>query len=277
MLIVQTALQSSKTVNTVLVGEDTDLLVLLLHHADKDGKELYFRPEPKENAKNVRLWNIKTSKEKLGSCICSKLLFVHAITGCDTTSRLYGIGKTTSLSKIQRSDELSKIADVFMLDNANMDDIIKAGENALVLLYKGDSGDDLDSLRYKRFQEKVMKSYKSVDANDLPPTTASAKFHSLRVYYQVQEWRGETGHLDPEEWGWEIINHQLMPVKTDMPPAPKDLLRMFRCNCKTGCSSRRCTCKKHGFECTPACGECKGLSCSNSSKPMNDSDDDLDD
>ncbi len=102
VLIVQTALQSSKTVNTVLVGEDTDLLVLLLHHADKDGKELYFRPEPKENAKNVRLWNIKTSKEKLGSCICSKLLFVHAITGCDTTSRLYGIGKTTSLSKIQR-------------------------------------------------------------------------------------------------------------------------------------------------------------------------------
>jgi len=30
-------------------------------------------------------------------------------------------------------------------------------------------------------------------------------------------------------------------------------------------------------ECTPACGECKGLSCSNSPKPSNDSDDDLDD
>ncbi len=62
-----------------------------------------------------------------------------------------------------------------------------------------------------------------------------------------------------------------MPVKTDMPPAPKELLRIFRCNCKTGCSSKRCTCRRrHGLECTPACGECKGLSCSNSPKPLDD-------
>ena len=56
VLIIQTAIQSSKTVNTVVVGEDTDLLVLLLHHAHMDGKELYFRPEPKQNARKVRLW-----------------------------------------------------------------------------------------------------------------------------------------------------------------------------------------------------------------------------
>ena len=54
--------------------------------------------------------------------------------------------------------------------------------------YNGDSGDDLDALRYKRFQEKVVKSIKYVDTKDLPPTSASAKFHCLRVYYQVQEW-----------------------------------------------------------------------------------------
>ena len=53
VLIIQTAIQSSKTVNTVVVGEDTDLLVLLLHHAHMDGKELYFRPEPKQNARKV--------------------------------------------------------------------------------------------------------------------------------------------------------------------------------------------------------------------------------
>ncbi len=65
VLIVKTAIRSSKIVNTVLVGEDTDLLVLLLYHADMDSKELYFRPEPKSNARNVRLWNIRKSKEKL--------------------------------------------------------------------------------------------------------------------------------------------------------------------------------------------------------------------
>ena len=155
-----------------------------------------------------------------------------------------------------------------------MNDITKAGENALVILYNGDSG---NALRYKRFQEKVMKSHKYVDASDLPPTSGSAKFHSLRVYYQVQQWKGETGHLNPKQWYWEIINDQLMPMNTDMLPAPKDLLHIFRCNCKTGCSSKRCTCRKHGLECTPACGECKGLSCSNSPKPLDDGDDDWDD
>ena len=51
VLIIQTAIQSSSTANTVVVGEDTDLLILLLHHANMDSTELYFRPEPKQNAK----------------------------------------------------------------------------------------------------------------------------------------------------------------------------------------------------------------------------------
>jgi len=38
MLIIQTAIQCLKMVNTVVVGEDTDLLILLLHHADMDSK-----------------------------------------------------------------------------------------------------------------------------------------------------------------------------------------------------------------------------------------------
>ncbi len=159
----QTAIQSPKTVDTVVVGEDTELLILLLYHADMDGNELYFRPELKQNAKSIRVWNIKTSNEKLGSRIHSQLLFIHAIAGCDTTSRLYGIGKPASLSKIQCSDDFATIGNVFMQENAKKDDIINAGENALVLLYNGDSEDDLDALRNKRFQEKVMKSFKYVD------------------------------------------------------------------------------------------------------------------
>ena len=42
------------------------------------------------------------------------------------------------------------------------------------------------------------------------------------------------------------------------------LARVIRCNCKTDCMSRSCTCQKHGLECSLACEECKGLSCLNS-------------
>jgi len=73
VLIVQTAIRSSMSVDTVLVGDDTDLLVLLLHHADTAGNALYFSPEPKQNSKRKRLWNIRTSKKTLGPSICSRL------------------------------------------------------------------------------------------------------------------------------------------------------------------------------------------------------------
>ena len=65
----------------------------------------------------------------------------------------------------------------FLQDNAKKDDIINAGENPLVLLYNGDSEDDLDVLCYHLFQEK----FQYVDSKDLdlPPTSPSAKFHSL--------------------------------------------------------------------------------------------------
>ena len=125
----------------------------------------------------------------------------------------------------------------------------KAEENTLAILYNDDSGDDLNALHYKLFQEKVKKNHKYIDAIDLLPTLGSAKFHRLRVYYQVQQRKGETGHINPKQWGCEINNDQLIPMKTDVSPAPKDL-HIFMCNCKIACSSKRCTCRKHGLECT---------------------------
>ncbi|KAL8599888.1 hypothetical protein ACOMHN_016233 [Nucella lapillus] len=65
-------------------------------------------------------------------------------------------------------------------------DYHSAGEKALVCLYNGRTGDTLDSLRYQRFHEKVSSCATSVQIQSLPPTTAAAKYHSLRVYLQVQ-------------------------------------------------------------------------------------------
>ena len=231
--IVETAVQVAKSTTAVLVGDDTDLLVLLLYHVDMDGHEVFFRPEPRATAKKMRIWNIKRSKETLGMHICANLPFVHAILGCDSTSRLYNIGKPLALKKLQSSRVFTTIAATFMQDSSN-EDIVQSGEVALVLLYGGSEDERLDALRYTRFRESVVSSTKYVEARSLPPTSAAAKFHSLRVYYQVQEWRGHASDMDPEQWGRKNSSGQLLPIKTDMPPAPMDLLRLFRCNCKTG-------------------------------------------
>ena len=59
LLIVKTAVESARTSTTVLVGDNTDLLVLLCYHASEDGYDLYFRPEPKANARGAHVWHMK--------------------------------------------------------------------------------------------------------------------------------------------------------------------------------------------------------------------------
>lgn len=87
----------------------------------------------------------------------------------------------------------------------------------------------------------------------------------MRVYYQTQVWIGKGDKLNPEHWGWHIEDNKLLPIRTTLPPAPERLLRIIRCNCKFNCDTKRCSCRKHGIDCSSACGECRGISCSNSS------------
>ena len=47
-----------------------------------------------------------------------------------------------------------------------------------------------------------------------------------------------------------------------MDVAPKALLKVVRCNCKMGCDTLRCSCRKAGLDCSTGCGECRGI-CAN--------------
>ena len=261
-LIVKTAVQSAKTQTTVLIGEDTDLLVLLLFHTDANAHDLYFIPEPKSNSLRQRVWNIKKIQAELGTEICNNILFIHAILGCDTTSRVHGIGKGTSLKKFTTSPQFRQHAAVFQ-GVATKEEVISSGENALVLLFNGKLGQNLDALRYQRYQEKLATNTAKIDVKSLPPTSAAARFHSLRVYAQVLQWRGE--EVNVEEWGWTMKGILVVPVMTDLQPAPDSLLHIVRCTCKSGCSTMRCSCRKNNLECSPACSQCRGYSCTNCS------------
>ncbi len=73
-------------------------------------------------------------------------------------------------------------------------------------------------------------------------------------------WLGN--QLDPEEWGWKLVNNVLEPMYTLLPPAPEHLLNTIFCNCKMGCNSK-CGYKQVGLLCSPACTNCQGNSCDN--------------
>ena len=195
-----------------------------------------------------------------GSDICYILPFIHAFTGCDTTSRIYGIGKGVVLKKALNDSNFKNQAKVFM-NTSSHSTIEEAGENAFKCVYNGNQIEDLDALRFRKFVQKVNTSNNVVQVETLPPTKAAARFHSFRTYLQVQTWVGS--ELNPLEWGWRKENDLLTPVKCNMLAAPERLLNVIRCNCKTGCDTKRCSCRKHGLKCTGCCGECKGTSCSN--------------
>ncbi|PIK46569.1 hypothetical protein BSL78_16578 [Apostichopus japonicus] len=104
----------------------------------------------------------------------------------DTTSRLFGLGKGLALKHIRTDVCFRAQAKVFLDGRSTLEDTAKAGESALVSLYKGSAGDTLDKLSLERFQQKVATSASCVRPENLPPTSSAAKFHSLRVYHQVQ-------------------------------------------------------------------------------------------
>ena len=265
LLIVQTAVQVARTHTTVLVGDDTDLLVLLIYHGQMDASDLFFIPEPKQRSKNRRVWNIKKTKSALGLGVCTHILFGHALLGSDTTSRIHGLGKPVALRKLKTDEHFRNQASVFDKTAATTDEVMAAGERALVSMYNGKATESLDSLRYSRYCLKVATGNTCVQPESLPPTSAAARFHSLRVYHQVQQWKGTD--LPPQEWGWEMKGGNLSPTRTNLPAAHASLLEIIRCNCKTDCSTQRCSCRKNGLDCSAACGACKGVSCVNSPQP----------
>ena len=273
-LIARKAVQSAETIDAVLIGEDTDLLILLLFHSNIESHDLFFTSNPKGGSKS-KVWNIKRAKLNLGSYVSKNILFIHAFLGCDTTSRLFGIGKGSILKKFKTNLILKQSAEVFDSQAASPHAIQSAGERALVVMYNG-KNETLDALRYKKYCEKVATSVKHLEPRQLPPTSAAAKYHSYRVYLQVCLWKDSDCDLEPESWGWTQHESGLIPTMTDLPPAPESLIKIIRCNCSTDCSSGRCSCQKHGMKCSPACGQCHGSACSNASPFISSIDEDED-
>ena len=135
VLIAMTGIASAENHKTVVVGKDTDLLVLLCYQANISANKLYFISGGNQrNAKTFKEWDIIRTKEVLGS-MCRMLSFIHAVTGCDTTSRIFGICKAAALKKLKTSVGMQQQASVFLESKATKEEIITAGEKVIVSFY----------------------------------------------------------------------------------------------------------------------------------------------
>ena len=84
-LVVTTAIDAVKTCDVIVIGEDTDILVLLLHYYNLDLPfKIFFTSE--KNTKKRRIWDICEVKTKLPKESVNCILPIHAFLGCDTVS-----------------------------------------------------------------------------------------------------------------------------------------------------------------------------------------------
>ena len=100
LLIVQTAISIAEKTSslTVLVADDTGILVLLCFHSSTTIQNLFLRPEPRHGVKKEpRCWDVLVLIFTLGPQVCNNMLFVHAFLGCDTTSHIHSFGKGVAL------------------------------------------------------------------------------------------------------------------------------------------------------------------------------------
>lgn len=268
VMMTKVAAQSSKTHNTIVVGQRVDLIMVLCFYASPDNFSMFYMYEETPK-KPLQVFKISAMKEELGDVKSKHLLFAHAMGGCETTSQLHNISKTALFNKLDNA-HLAKLAEIFCCSDSCQDTIIKAGNEVIVSLYGGKPNETLNKLRYRKFVEKAKRGMLTVTCKALPPTEAAAKFHCLRVFYQIQGWMEKK--LNPLNFGWVEKSSILRPISTNMPPAPANILSKIRCGCKGDCDSNRCNCFKMKFKCTTACKVCAGNSCSNRSPIVEDSD-----
>lgn len=144
-LIVRTAESLAPTHQTVvIVGEDVDLLVIMM--GLNTSPNVYLLKPGKGKAPQLLHQPQSAVKQNLAK----HMMFLHAMSGCDSTSSLYNQGKTKFLKTLSKHPELEETVGKFLDPSAQPMAIAAAGEKFLVALYGANHlTTTLNALRYK--------------------------------------------------------------------------------------------------------------------------------
>ncbi|CAC5414720.1 unnamed protein product [Mytilus coruscus] len=132
VLIAKTTVESAILHQTILLGEDTDLLVLLLYYYNFGSMHFIFKPNHDKKTKS-KIWDINKTKGVLGQNMCKVLPIIHAISSCDTTSKLYGVGTIATLKKFIDRQILKERGEIFFKGSL-VENIMNARKNYYVFV-----------------------------------------------------------------------------------------------------------------------------------------------
>ena len=120
----------------VVKSPDTDVLVLLIHYFPqmKSTCEVWFQTGMVTSIKDCwRYIPVPELCKSLNSVVCNTLPATHAITGCDTTSSFFGIGKRSMLKALKETPD--QFSDLSMIYHADVDDSVDVCRKLISRLY----------------------------------------------------------------------------------------------------------------------------------------------
>ena len=173
----------------------------------------------------------------------AQCVLTHPVHACDPrlTPHPICMVKELHLKKFGTNDGYHAKTTVSNIKSASKVDVVAAGDKALVCLYNGKLGED--STHYSALLWKGGYVYVSSTVDEFKPPLQQQSIIVSACTTRCTNGR-ESYELLPSDWGWNDSNQDIIPVLTDLPPAPQELLQVTKFSCKTECSSLKCTCKK---------------------------------
>ena len=161
---------------------------------------------------------------------------LHALTGCDTTSSLKGIGKVKPIKLFRKSDKfgeiLCQLGETWDLEETQLKDI----EHFVCCLYGFQRFKSIDQVRVHILRKKcekngVLDPKKNIDLANLPPCFSSLKQHIKQVNYQVRIWKLAEENFperpQPTNHGWKLTEMGLEPLWSEENILPTQLVDLL--------------------------------------------------
>ena len=217
-----------------VICDDTDVFVLLMYFNNEKCLSCIATMERPIAGGSVIDIGASAAQHKE---IVKHLPAAHALTGCDTVSYIYGIGKVSALKVLKSGMTLNLLGQ----HDADMDDVVSEATSFIAACYGSRTKGDLSEIRYTIWASK-MANTKITSAPKLkfhPPTNESFVEHVRRAHHKTAICKGSLSpdppQIDPVQYGWSrgednsTLSHIMLP--DNVSPVPVDVLRMIKCGC----------------------------------------------
>ena len=158
-------------------------MIYLLHH--KPAGESVILINPQLGGVEPKYVDIDKLQVSLGT-LKEVILFAHAFIGTDTTSAAYRRGKAQACQLLKTlRDEMS----IFYKKDASQEEISVAGEHFFLAWYGAENFASLNIARFFKLREMIANQSvtNAMNLAVLPPTSGSAKQHSMRAYLLIHQ------------------------------------------------------------------------------------------